>query len=225
MISFQKVSVSYTSSKKALSNISFDIEDNEFVYLVGESGAGKTTILKLLLNEVRPSEGTILFLDKEITHKKMKGSHTLRQSIGVVFQDFKILQDDTIFENVALAMKVKGFKDKDIKTEVEQALELTGITDKGLKFPQQLSAGELQRAAIARAIVGNRPIILADEPTGNLDPKTTWEIMNIFKKLEKTKTIIFTTHNADIVNSMKRRVILLKNGQLISDKKKGVYEL
>ena len=225
MISFQNVSVTYPFGKTALNALSFDIEDNEFVYLVGPSGAGKTTLLRLLLNDVLPTEGSISILDKEITSKKLKDPASLRQSIGVVFQDFKVLTDDTIFENIALSMKVKGFNDKEIRSEVDRALDLTGISDKTNKFPAQLSAGEIQRVAIARAIVGDRPVILADEPTGNLDPKTTWEIMDIFKKLEKTRTIIFATHNTDIVNSMKRRVLVLKDGKLVSDKKKGGYTI
>lgn len=225
MISFQNVSVKYKFGNSALKNISFDVEDEEFVYLVGPSGAGKTTLLRLLINDVKPSEGTILIEDLEITSKKFKYIPELRQHTGVVFQDFKILPDDDVFENIALSMKIKGYGRAEIENEVIQALELTGMMDKIHKFPAQLSAGELQRVAIARAVVGNRGIILADEPTGNLDPKTTWEIMKIFKELEKTKTIIFATHNTDIVNSMQRRVIVLDNGSIIKDKKKGVYEL
>lgn len=225
MISFQNVSVTYPYGNTALDAVSFDIEDREFVYLVGPSGAGKTTILRLLLADARQTEGSILIDDMEITPRKFKQGAELRQRMGVVFQDFKILPDDNIFENVAVSMRIKGFHPQEIKKQVEEALELTGISDKVTKFPAQLSAGELQRVAIARAVVGDRNIILADEPTGNLDPKTTWEVMKIFKELEKTKTILFATHNTDIVNSMKRRVLVLKDGQIIKDKKKGGYEL
>jgi len=225
MISFQNVSVKYPFGNTALDSVSFDIEDREFVYLVGPSGAGKTTILRLLLNDVVPSEGTVLIDDFEITPKKFRQTALLRQHVGVVFQDFKILTDDNIFENVALSMRIKGFSSHEIQKQVKEALDLTGISDKAQKFPAQLSAGELQRVAIARAVVGNRTIILADEPTGNLDPKTTWEVMKIFKELEKTKTILFATHNTDIVNSMKRRVLVLKDGKIVKDKKKGGYEL
>jgi cell division transport system ATP-binding protein len=225
MISFQNVSVKYPFGNTALDSVSFDVEDREFVYLVGPSGAGKTTILRLLLNDVRQTSGTILVDDMEITPKKLNKSAELRQKMGVVFQDFKILLDDTIYENIALGMRIKGFHDSEIRKQVHEALELTGISDKVHKFPAQLSAGELQRVAIARAVVGDRNIILADEPTGNLDPKTTWEVMKIFKELEKTKTILFATHNTDIVNSMKRRVLVLKEGKIIKDKKKGGYEL
>lgn len=225
MISFQNVSVRYPLGNVALDSVSFDIEDGEFVYLVGPSGAGKTSILRLLLDDIHASEGSITVNDFEITASKFNKATELRQEIGVVFQDFKILPESNVFENIALSMLVKGYQKARIASEVEEALRLTAIADKKYLFPAQLSAGELQRVAIARAVVGDRNIILADEPTGNLDPKTTWEVMKIFKKLEKKKTVLFATHNADIVNSMKRRVILLKNGKLIKDKKKGGYQL
>jgi len=225
MISFQNVSVRYPLGNVALDSVSFDIEDGEFVYLVGPSGAGKTSILRLLLDDIHASEGSITVNDFEITAPKFNKATELRQQIGIVFQDFKILPESNVFENIALSMLVKGFQKARIAKEVEEALHLTGIEDKKYLFPAQLSAGELQRVAIARAVVGDRDIILADEPTGNLDPKTTWEVMKIFKKLEKKKTVLFATHNADIVNSLKRRVIILKNGKLIKDKKNGGYEL
>ncbi|PIZ65526.1 cell division ATP-binding protein FtsE [Candidatus Roizmanbacteria bacterium CG_4_9_14_0_2_um_filter_39_13] len=225
MISFQNVTVRYPLGNIALDSVSFDIEDGEFVYLVGPSGAGKTSILRLLLNDIHLSEGSITVDDFEITSQKFKKVTELRQKIGIVFQDFKILPESNIYENIALSMLVKGFDKSQITKEIDDALRLTDIEDKKYLFPAQLSAGELQRVAIARAVVGDRSIILADEPTGNLDPKTTWEIMKIFKQLEKKKTIIFATHNTDIVNSMKRRVIVIKKGKLIKDKKKGGYEL
>ena len=225
MISFQNVTVRYPLGNIALDSVSFDIEDGEFVYLVGPSGAGKTSILRLLLNDIHLSEGSITVDDFEITSQKFKKVTELRQKIGIVFQDFKILPESNIYENIALSMLVKGFDKSQITKEIDDALRLTDIEDKKYLFPAQLSAGELQRVAIARAVVGDRSIILADEPTENLDPKTTWEIMKIFKQLEKKKTIIFATHNTDIVNSMKRRVIVIKKGKLIKDKKKGGYEL
>ncbi|MFA9289246.1 MAG: cell division ATP-binding protein FtsE [Weeksellaceae bacterium] len=225
MISFQQVSVRYPLGNTALHDATFTIEDNEFTYLVGPSGAGKTTILRLLIREIAATSGSIMVEDLEISSPKFKRVDELRQRIGIVFQDFKVLPDKNVFENIALSMRIKGYRDSDIKDEVHQALKLTGITDKMMVFPAQLSAGELQRVAIARAIVGDRRIILADEPTGNLDPKTTWEVMKIFKELEKTKTILFATHNTDIVNSMKRRVLVIKDGKIAADKKKGGYEL
>jgi len=223
MISFQNVAVRYPLGNIALDGATFEIEENEFVYLVGPSGAGKTTILRLILHDLVPTEGAITIDDIEFSSKKFNQTAQLRQKIGVVFQDFKILPDDNVFENVAISMEIKGYPESEIRKQVEEALSLTGIFDKKMLFPAQLSAGEIQRIAISRAIVGNRKILLADEPTGNLDPKTAWDIMRIFKKLGKNKTILFATHNTDIVNSMRRRVLVLKDGHIIKDKKKGGY--
>ena len=223
MISFQNVAVRYPLGNIALDGATFEIEENEFVYLVGPSGAGKTTILRLILHDLVPTEGAITIDDIEFSSKKFNQTAQLRQKIGVVFQDFKILPDDNVFENVAISMEIKGYPESEIRKQVEEALSLTGIFDKKMLFPAQLSAGEIQRIAISRAIVENRKILLADEPTGNLDPKTAWDIMRIFKKLGKNKTILFATHNTDIVNSMRRRVLVLKDGHIIKDKKKGGY--
>ncbi|HRN70389.1 MAG TPA: ATP-binding cassette domain-containing protein [Candidatus Woesebacteria bacterium] len=225
MISFQNVTVKYPFGNLALNDVSFNVADNEFIYLVGPSGAGKTTILRLLLREVVPESGNITLDDEEISSPHYKHTTDLRQRIGIVFQDFKVLNEKNVLENVALSLRVKGYPESEMKRQSIEALETTGIAEKINMFPAQLSAGELQRVAIARAIVGDRNIILADEPTGNLDPKTTWEVMKIFKKLEKTKTILFATHNTDIVNSMKRRVLVMKQGSLIKDQVKGGYEL
>lgn len=225
MISFQNVTVKYPFGNLALNDVTFNVADNEFIYLVGPSGAGKTTILRLLLREVIPESGVITLDDEEISSPKFNRTTELRQRIGIVFQDFKVLNEKNVLENVALSMRVKGYPENEIKRQSIEALETTGIAEKMNMFPAQLSAGELQRVAIARAIVGDRNIILADEPTGNLDPKTTWEVMKIFKKLEKTKTILFATHNTDIVNSMKRRVLVMKHGALAKDHVKGGYEL
>ncbi|OGK52639.1 cell division ATP-binding protein FtsE [Candidatus Woesebacteria bacterium RIFCSPHIGHO2_02_FULL_38_9] len=225
MISFDQISLKFPLGNTALENISFDIKDNEFVYFVGPSGAGKTTILRLLLNEFRPSKGTIVVDSLEITAKKFKKTAELRRKIGVVFQDFKILHNKNVFENIALSLRVKNVSNSTIKQEVKRALQLVNLPHKEEVFPAQLSAGELQRVAIARAVVGDRKIILADEPTGNLDPQTTWEVMKIFRRLEKDRIILFATHNVDIVNSMQRRVIALKEGKIIKDQLKGEYEL
>ncbi len=224
MIVFEKVIKKFPLGTTALDDISFELENNEFVFLVGSSGAGKTTILKLILREYTPSSGTITLDDWEISSKKFKQVLALRRKIGVVFQDFKILPDKNIFENIALSMQVLGSKKSEIKKQVRESLELVGLTKKERVFPSQMSAGELQRIAIARAIVGERTLLLADEPTGNLDPKTSWEIMKIFKKLEGKRTIIFATHNTDIVNSLKKRVLVLKESKLIKDVRKGGYE-
>jgi len=227
MVLFENVTKKFPLGNIALDKVSFSIEEEEFVFLVGPSGAGKTTIIKLILKEIEASKGTIIINDLDITTKNFSQILKLRRSLGVIFQDFKIVFDKNIFENVALSLMVleRNYSLSQIKDQVYQALTIVGLKDKERVFPVQLSAGELQRVAIARAIVGERKIILADEPTGNLDPKTAWEVMKIFKKLEGKKTIIFATHNTDIVNSFQKRVLVLKNGKLIKDLKKGRYEL
>lgn len=225
MITFDGVTVTYPMGNTALDNVSFEIADNEFVFLVGKSGAGKTTILRLLLHQVTPTQGTVIVDDQDISSRRFRKRHLYRQRIGVVFQDFKILPDKNVFENIALSLKVKGYDDTEIKDEVLDALQLVNLPKKEFVFPAQLSAGELQRVAIARAIVGNRDIILADEPTGNLDPKTTWEIMKIFKKIAEKRTVLFATHNSDIVNSFRKRVLVMQDGKLIKDIRKGGYDL
>lgn len=225
MISFDKVSKQYPLGNTALNEVSFVIDNNDFVFLVGPSGAGKTSILRLIMHDYAPSSGTIIVNDLDISSPKFKQIEKLRRQLGVVFQDFKILQDKSIFENIALSLKVLDVHEHQIKDQVREALELVGISHKEHVFPAQLSAGELQRVAIARAIVGHRDIIIADEPTGNLDPKTTWEIMRLFKKIENKKTIIIATHNTDIVNSLKKRVLVMKDGRLVKDTRKGGYEI
>jgi len=225
MIKFENVTKKFPLGNLALDEISFEIEDKEFVFFVGPSGAGKTTILKLLLREFLPTNGTILVDDFDITSKQFSQIEILRRKIGMIFQDFKILFDKNLYENIALGLKVIGLPDDQLKKEVEEGLGLVGLAKKEMTFPVQLSAGELQRVAIARAIVGDRDIILADEPTGNLDPKTTWEIMKIFRKLEGKKTIIVATHNTDVVNSFQKRVLVLKQGKLMKDERKGGYEV
>lgn len=225
MIQFDSVTKSYPLGTVALDDVTFSIEPNEFTFLVGTSGAGKTTILNLILGDLYPTSGTVIVDDMDITSKKSKKIEELRRRIGVVFQDFKILQDKDVFENIALGLHIQELPMKKIKEEVHEVLTLVGLEGKHNYFPVQLSAGELQRVAIARAMCGDRHIILADEPTGNLDPKTTWDIMKIFKKVEDHKTIIIATHNTDIVNSMKKRVLVLKKGRLVKDMQKGGYEL
>jgi len=225
MIQFENVTKSYPLGTIALEDVSFVIEPNEFTFLVGTSGAGKTTILNLILGYLYPNSGTVIVDDMDISSKKSKKIEELRRHIGVVFQDFKVLQDKNVFENIALGLSIQELPIKKIKEDVREVLNLVGLESKEQYFPVQLSAGELQRVAIARAMCGDRHIILADEPTGNLDPKTTWDIMKIFKKVENTKTIIIATHNTDVVNSMKKRVLVLKKGRLIKDMKKGGYEL
>ena len=225
MITFDKVTKKFPLGNTALSDISFEIDDNQFVFLVGQSGAGKTSILKMITQEIKPTSGSIIVNDFDLTDKNFSQKINLRRKIGIIFQDFKVLSDKNVFENVAVSLKVVGTDQSEIKTEVKKTLELVGLSKKEMVFPIQLSAGELQRVAIARAIIGHRNILLADEPTGNLDPKTSWDIMKIFKKLEGKRTIIIATHNTDIVNSFQKRVLVLKEGKIIKDQRKGGYEL
>ncbi len=225
MIVFDSVTKKFPLGNTALDTVSFTVPDNDFVFLVGPSGAGKTTILKLILREYLPSQGTITVNDRVVSNKSFKSLETFRRTLGVIFQDFKILPDKNVFENIALSLKITGLSASAIKKEVLESLNLVNLQNKERVFPSQLSAGELQRVAIARAIVGGRDILLADEPTGNLDPKTAWEIMKIFKKIEGKKTILIATHNTDIVNSMQKRVMIMKDGKLVKDLKKGGYDL
>ncbi len=224
MIVFDNVSMQFPNGNIGLRDVSFRIDDGEFVFLVGPSGAGKTTILKLILGVLHASAGAIQVGDHVVT-QNMNDIQHLRRSIGIVFQDFKILPDKNVYENVALALRVQGLNRARIDQEVQEALDMVSLTGKERMFSAHMSAGELQRVAIARAIVGDRTIIIADEPTGNLDPKTAWEIMKIFKKLEKTKTILIATHNTDIVNSLRKRVFVMNAGKLTKDIKKGGYEV
>lgn len=225
MITFDKVTKKFPLGNTALNDISFEIDDNQFVFLVGQSGAGKTSILKMITKEISPTSGSIIVDDFDLTDKNFSKTIELRRKIGIIFQDFKILSDKNIFENIAVSLKVIGTDESQMRSEVKKTLELVGLSKKEFVFPIQLSAGELQRVAIARAIIGDRDIIIADEPTGNLDPKTSWDIMKIFKKLEGKKTIIVATHNTDIVNSFQKRVLVLKEGKIIKDQRKGGYEL
>jgi len=225
MITFDKVTKRFPLGNLGLDEVSFEVEEKEFVFLVGPSGAGKTTVLNLIIREIVPSSGSVIVDDLEVSDNKFKQRVNLRRRVGMIFQDFKILHDKNVFENIALSLKVIGFSETKIKQEVNRILSFVNLADKGKVFPSQLSAGELQRVAIARALVGERKIVLADEPTGNLDPKTSWEIMKIFKKLEGEKTIVFATHNTDIVNSLQKRVLVLKEGRLVKDVRKGKYEL
>lgn len=225
MIVFDKVTKKFPLGNSALNEVSFEIDDNEFIFLVGPSGAGKTSIIKLILREFLPTSGSVVIDDEDVSSQSFHKVSRLRRKIGVVFQDFKVLSDKNIFENVAVTCKIQNLDPGETKKKVRETLSLVGLEKKEKVFPIQLSAGELQRVAIARAIVGEKKILLADEPTGNLDPKTSWEIMKIFKKLEGGKTIIIATHNSDIVNSFQKRVLILKEGKLVKDSRKGGYDL
>jgi cell division transport system ATP-binding protein len=224
LLSFNKVSKTFGKQVKALDNVSFKVEDGEFVFLVGPSGAGKTTLIRLIIRDLLPTSGTIKLDELDLTKIKPAEIPKLRRQIGVVFQDFKILQDRTIAENVAMPLEITGQSSHDTMHKVKEVLQIVGLEDKLHYFPVQLSAGELQRAAIARAIISAPKILLADEPTGNLDPVTSWEILKILKEINKMgTTVIMSTHNMDIVNSMKKRVIQFKKGTVVKDEATGRY--
>ncbi|WP_132995066.1 cell division ATP-binding protein FtsE [Sporanaerobacter acetigenes] len=226
MIKFINVTKVYEDNgAKALSNINMFIEKGEFVFLVGPSGAGKSTIIKLLLKEIDPTSGTIILNDMDITKVKNRKVPYIRRNIGVVFQDFRLLPNKTVYENIAFAMEIIGCHPKEIRRRVPMVLSMVDLSGKAYCYPDQLSGGEHQRVAIARAIVNNPPVLIADEPTGNLDPDTAWEIMKIIKDINRRgTTVLMATHAKDIVNSMKRRVIAIEGGRVVRDEEKGVYE-
>lgn len=226
MILFDNVSKSYAGHGHALCDISVEIKDGEFVFLIGPSGAGKTTFLRLLIRDIIPTSGKVIVDDWDLSSLPHSQIHLLRRKVGTVFQDFKLLTDRTIFENVALALEILGKDKQDIHKGVIEALSLVGLSEKAEYFPIQLSAGELQRIAIARAIVGGPTILLADEPTGNLDPETAWGILDLLSEVHKLgTTIIMATHNAGVVNDLKKRTIALEKGKIIRDEEKGTYHV
>lgn len=210
----------------ALDDISFEIKQGEFVFLVGPSGAGKSTLLRILTREILSTSGKAGVNNMDLTKLKDKDIPSLRRKVGVVFQDFKLLDERTVFENVALALEVLGKSNQEIAKMVEHILKLVEIWDKRNLFPRQLSGGEAQRTAIARAVVGKPDILLADEPTGDLDQKTAWGVIQLLNEINSWGTIvIMATHNQEIVNSLKKRVIILKKGKITSDSKEGKYEV
>lgn len=222
MVKFQEVTKVFGSTP-ALSDVSFEIGEGEFVFVTGPSGAGKTTLMRLLLREIKSDSGKILIEGKDITSLKRSEIPLYRRRLGVVFQDFKLLWDRTIFENVALSLEVAG-DDKKVNEKVKTALEKVGLSDKATLFPKQLAGGEQQRVVIARALVTEPKLILADEPTGNLDPVTSRQIISLLEEAAKAgTTVIMATHNEMIVNTHKRRVIVFKKGKILSDKT-GKYE-
>lgn len=226
MIQLTEVSKSFTGHNNALYDVSVEIKDGEFVFLIGASGAGKTTFLRLLIRDIVPTKGKVIIDSWELNKLPKPQIHLLRRKVGMVFQDFKLLHDRTVYENVALALEILGKTTKEIETRVEEVLNLVGLSHKTNLFPLQLSAGEMQRTSIARAIVGGPQILLADEPTGNLDPQTAWDILDILQEVNKIgTTIIMATHNAGIVNDLKKRTITLKHGKIVSDEEKGRYHL
>ena len=226
MIIFQKVSKQFPDGTLALDQASFQINEGEFVFFIGPSGAGKTTIMKLLRREIISTKGTILIKGKNL--KEMGGKETpkLRRGVAMCFQDFKLLYDRTVYENIALSLEIGGMGEKKIQQRMAEVLKSVNLEKKGNFFPVQLSGGELQRVGIARAIVGNPKVLIADEPTGNLDPESAFSVLKLFKEINLTgTTVLVATHNAELVNRFKERVILLKKGKIVSDHKKGKYQL
>jgi len=224
MIEFKQVSKIYEDNTAALKNINLAIKKGEFLFLVGPSGSGKSTFIKLLIKEIDESEGSIYIAGRNICNLKSNRIPQLRRNIGCVFQDFKLLPNKTIFENVAFTLEVIGKPVYEIKIQVPQVLKLVGLYSKINSYPHQLSGGEQQRVSIARAFVNRPPILLADEPTGNLDPGTSEGIMKILSRINLIgTTVLMATHDRNIVNSMRRRVVELEEGEIIRDQKRGVY--
>jgi cell division transport system ATP-binding protein len=223
MIQFINVSKNYPEGN-GLSEVNIRISDGEFVFLVGPSGAGKTTFIKLILREIVPDEGRILFDDYEVNTLPNRLIPYYRRNIGIVFQDFRLLRRMTVYENVAFAMEAVHQKKKLIKKQVPHILNLVGISEKADHYPEELSGGEAQRVAIARAIVNNPKILIADEPTGNLDPEKSWEIMNLLNQINlRGTTVVMVTHAKDIVDRMEKRVIQIEKGRIVRDDEEGLY--
>lgn len=226
MIYFDKVTKVYPNESVALENVTLTIQPKEFVSVVGHSGAGKTTLIKLILGEEQPSEGAVYFESVNIHSLKKEKITKYRRRVGTIFQDFRLLKNLTVYENIAFAMEVCGRTDEDIEADVPHVLELVGLSSKMMSFPHQLSGGEKQRVAIARAIVNQPDIIIADEPTGNLDPVSTYEIVQILKKINDLgTTIILTTHNKGIIDSIGKRVITMEKGRVARDDKEGRFSM
>lgn len=225
MIQFQSVSKVYPNGVTALNNVNMFIDKGEFVFLVGPSGAGKTTFIKMIIRRELPTQGTIYIGRKNLIKMKESEVPIFRRNIGVIFQDYKLLPNKTVFENIAFALEVIEASSKDILKQVPAVLELVGLKDKAKIFPSELSGGEQQRVSLARAIVNRPLVLLADEPTGNLDPDTSWGIMDLLLEINKRgTTIIMATHNKSIVDKMRRRVVALECGRISRDEQKGVYE-
>lgn len=225
MIQLQGVSKVYPNGAIGLNNVSLTIEKGEFVFITGNSGSGKSTFLKLLFKEIDPDHGKIIINNRDVTKLKRGQIPYLRRDLGMVFQDFRLLPNKTVYENVAFAMQIVGATSREIRKNVPLVLGLVGLARKARCYPNELSGGEQQRTALARAIVNNNPILIADEPTGNLDPATSWEIMNCLQDINKRGvTIIMATHEREIVNALKKRVIEISNGKISKDVYEGGYD-
>ena len=226
IIAMDHVSKQYSTGVEALSDVSICIHKGEFVFVVGKSGSGKSTFIKLLLKELNPTEGRIFVGGRQVTNLKRKQVSLYRRKIGVVFQDFRLLKNKTVFENVAFAQEIIGMTKRDIARNVPIMLEMVGLKGKEKMYPHELSGGEQQRVAIARALINQPTILRGDEPTGNLDPKTAWDIMMLLEEVNKMgTTVVVVTHNNDVVDVMQKRVINLEDGVLVRDEKKGGYQV
>lgn len=227
MILLDRVTKTYSRNNgAALERVSLHVEPKEFVIVVGPSGAGKSTLLKLLTREERPTSGKIIVGGIDYERLKDRNIPQLRRRIGVVFQDFKLLPNKTVFENVAFALEIVGMSNREIKHTVPKVLNIVGLKGKEKRYPRELSGGESQRVAIARAVVRQPKILIADEPTGNLDPKHAWDVIKVLEKINRYgTTVLLTTHNQEIVNRLKRRVVTITDGKIVSDKANAKYEL
>lgn len=224
MILLDRVTKVYNRSSTALDRISLHVEPKEFVIIIGTSGAGKSTLLKLLTREEKPTSGKIVIGGLDYDKLKDKDIPLLRRKIGVVFQDFKLLQNKTVFENVAFALEIVGFGGREINHTVPRVLDIVGLKGKEARMPAELSGGERQRVAIARAIVRQPKILIADEPTGNLDPKHAWDVIRVLEKINRYgTTVLLTTHNQEIVNKLRRRVVTIQDGRVVSDRANAEY--
>ena len=224
MIEFTDVVKSYTVGNKALNGVSMQIEDGEFVFLVGPSGSGKSTIIKMITGELRPTSGSVHVNGYSLEHIRKREVPYLRRTVGVVFQDFRLIPNMTVYENVAFAMRVIGAREREIKERVPYVLELVGMNDKSRRHPTELSGGEQQRLAIARALVNNPSTIIADEPTGNLDPARSLEIMSLLQEINNLgTTVLVVTHELDLVERFSKRVIAIDDGVVVSDGMDGYY--
>jgi cell division transport system ATP-binding protein len=224
MILLDRVTKTYSKRGPALERISLHVEPKEFVIIVGQSGAGKSTLFKLLTREEKPTSGKIIVGGMDYESLKDKDIPLLRRKIGVVFQDFKLLANKTVHENVAFALEIAGIPNQEIRHTVPKVLELVGLKGKENSYPMELSGGERQRVAIARAVVRQPKILIADEPTGNLDPKHAWDVIKVLEKINRYgTTVLLTTHNMEIVNALKRRVVTIRDGHIVSDRAVGQY--
>lgn len=224
MIVFDRVSKIYPDNSVALEEVTLSIEPNEFVSIVGPSGAGKTTLLKLFLGEEKPTTGSVYYEAMDINSLSKKEIDNFRRKVGMIFQDFRLLPNRTVYENIAFTMEAAGQTDEEIEADVPHVLELVDLTAKAWNFPRELSGGEKQRVAIARALVNEPVIIIADEPTGNLDPVNTYDVVQILKKINDLgTTVILATHNKGIIDLLKRRVVAMERGKIVRDDRSGKY--